>query len=188
MSIILNSLQEAATVLNAFIANEKNLANIEAAAQLLAKQFKNGNKVLSFGNGGSMADAIHFAEELSGKFREERKALPALSLSDPGHITCVSNDYGFDFIFSRQVEALGKEGDILLAISTSGNSKNVLEACKIAKQKGIHIIALTGKKGGALANECDIEIRVDHQGYADRIQEIHIKVIHCLIERVESLL
>ena len=146
----------------------------------------NGGKIISCGNGGSMCDAMHFAEELTGKFREERSPIPAVSISDPSHITCVGNDYGFDAIFSRYVESVGNTGDVLLAISTSGKSTNVIRAAEEANRKGIKVVALTGKDGGELSDLCDIEIRVPHFGYSDRIQEIHIKVIHILILLIEK--
>lgn len=165
--------------------NEETYSRIESAGKLLVEAFKNGNKVISCGNGGSMSDAMHFAEELSGRFREDREALPALSISDPTHISCVANDYGYNKIFSRYIEALGVEGDVLLAISTSGNSENVLNAVEVAQQKGMKIIGLTGKDGGRMVDQCDIEIRAPHSVYADRAQEIHIKVIHSLIHFVE---
>jgi D-sedoheptulose 7-phosphate isomerase len=149
---------------------------------------KNGNKLISCGNGGSMSDAMHFAEELSGRFRNERKALPALSISDPTHISCVANDYGYEYIFSRYIEALGCEGDVLLGISTSGNSKNVINAVEAAKNKGMKTVVLTGKTGGSLASIADIEIRAPHSEFADRAQEIHIKVIHALIDGLEKAL
>src|SRR5690606_24864242 len=119
------------------------------------------------GNGGSMCDAIHFAEELTGRFRENRKPIAALSISDASHISCVGNDYGFDEIFSRYVEAIGNKGDVLLAISTSGNSKNVIKAAEVAKAKGMKIVALTGKDGGLLASLADVEIRAPFSKYAD---------------------
>ena len=184
--IIKNQLQEAQQVLSDFIADEKNIKAIENAADLLVKSFKNGGKVISCGNGGSMADAIHFAEELTGRFRENRASLPAIAISDAGYLSCVANDYGYQEVFSRFVQGFGKEGDVLLGISTSGNSENVLNAFKIAKEKGIKTIALTGKDGGKLANLADVEIRVEHLGYADRIQEIHIKIIHILILLIEE--
>jgi D-sedoheptulose 7-phosphate isomerase len=142
--------------------------------------------IYSCGNGGSMCDAMHFAEELSGRFRDNRKGLAAVSISDPSHITCVGNDYGFDYIFSRYLEALGQEGDILLGISTSGNSKNVVLAVEKAKELGIKSIVLTGKDGGKLADLVDLEIRAPHSQYADRAQEIHIKIIHNLILGIEN--
>ena len=135
-----------------------------------------------------MSDAMHFAEELTGRFRDNRKAIAALSISDPTHISCTANDFGYDFIFSRYIEAVGQNGDVLMAISTSGNSSNVIEACKIAKQKNIKIVALTGKNGGKLADICDVEIRAPFSKYADRAQEIHIKIIHSLIHYIETKL
>lgn len=181
--------EAAAAVLDAFLNDEAQLARIADAARLLADAFDRGGKALSCGNGGSHCDAMHFAEELTGRFRDDRKGFPAIAISDVSHISCVGNDFGFDFIFSRYVEAVGRPGDVLLAISTSGNSKNVIRALSAAKQLGMKTIALTGKDGGAIAREglADIEIRVPHAGYADRIQEIHIKVIHTLILLVEKL-
>jgi D-sedoheptulose 7-phosphate isomerase len=185
-NIILAELQEAQKVLNDFINDEKNLADIEAAAEMIANALQNGKKVLSCGNGGSHCDAMHFAEELSGRYRDNRRSLAAIAISDPSHISCVGNDYGFDYIFSRYVEGIGQEGDVLLGISTSGNSKNVINAFEAAKQKGIKTIALTGKEGGKIRGNVDLEINVPHFGYADRIQEIHIKIIHILILLIEK--
>jgi D-sedoheptulose 7-phosphate isomerase len=185
-SIIENNFKEAQDLLQQFISDSNNIDLIERAGKLLVDAFQKGNKVISCGNGGSMCDAMHFAEELSGRFREDRKALPAISISDPSHISCVGNDYGFDKIFSRYVEAIGNKGDVLLAISTSGNSANILNAIEAAKQKGMLIIGLTGKDGGKMAKLCDVEIRAPHSKYADRAQEIHIKVIHSLIHFVET--
>ncbi|MEA3444073.1 MAG: D-sedoheptulose 7-phosphate isomerase [Bacteroidota bacterium] len=165
--------------------NEQNWIAIEKAGNILVDAFRNGKKVISCGNGGSMSDAMHFAEELTGNFRNERKALPAIAISDASYISCTANDYGFDSVFSRFVEAVGQEGDILFVISTSGNSGNILKATRAAREKNMRIIALTGKDGGRLASECDVEIRVPHFGYSDRIQEIHIKIIHSLIHFVE---
>lgn len=187
-SLIENNLNEAQKVLQAFISEPKNIESIEKAGKLLSETFKKGNKVISCGNGGSMCDAMHFAEELSGRFREDRKAFPAISISDSSHISCVGNDYGYDKVFSRYIEALGNNGDVLLAISTSGNSKNIINAINEAKEKGMLIIGLTGKDGGKMSELCDIEIRAPHSEYADRAQEIHIKVIHCLIGLVEESL
>jgi len=186
MEIIKRSLLEAQKILHEFINNEKNLLNIEKAGKIILNSIKNGNKIIACGNGGSMADAIHFAEELSGFFRDKRKPIPAIAISDSAHITCVANDLGFNFIFSRYIECIGNKGDILLAISTSGNSPNIIEAAKVAKNKEILIIGLTGKDGGKLANYCDVEIRAPYSKYSDRTQEIHIKVIHCLIEYIEN--
>ncbi len=185
---IQRQLTEAKNVLESFMADEKKLANIEGAAREIAKSIKKGGKVFSCGNGGSHCDAMHFAEEMTGNFREQRQALPAIAISDPSHISCVSNDFGFDSIFSRYIEGLGNKGDILLAISCSGNSKNILKAAKTSKLKGIKVIALTGKNGGELGELADIHLNVPYQGYADRIQEIHIKIIHILIFLIEKFL
>ncbi len=183
---IRQNFSEAQQVLEKFLSEEKNFKLIEQAGNILVEAFKNGNKVISCGNGGSMCDAMHFAEELSGRFRDNRKPFPAISISDPSHISCVGNDYGFDFIFSRFVEAVGNKNDVLLAISTSGSSKNILKAIEAAKKKGMKVIGLTGKDGGAMASLCEVEIRAPHSAYADRVQEIHIKVIHSLIQFIET--
>ncbi|WP_243409258.1 D-sedoheptulose 7-phosphate isomerase [Kushneria phyllosphaerae] len=153
----------------------------------LATRFKHGGKVLSCGNGGSHCDAMHFAEELTGRFRDHRAALPAIVISDPSHLSCVANDYGYEHVFSRYVEALGQPGDVLFGLSTSGNSDTIIRAVDAARERGMHVILLTGKDGGKLAGRADVEIRVPHFGYADRIQEIHIKVIHTIILMVEQL-
>jgi D-sedoheptulose 7-phosphate isomerase len=185
VDMIRKEFEEAAATLTSFLNQDSNLDAISKAVHELATAFKSGNKVISCGNGGSMCDAMHFAEELSGRFRNDRPALPAMSISDPSHITCVANDYGFDSVFSRHLQAFGVNGDVLLAISTSGNSSNVIKAAQTAKEKGMVVIGLTGKNGGELASLCDVEIRVSHNGFADRIQEVHIKIIHCLIHGVE---
>jgi D-sedoheptulose 7-phosphate isomerase len=185
-NIIKSQLTEAAKVLDEFLNDQDAIGKIELAAQAMADAILNGGKIMSCGNGGSQCDAMHFAEELTGKFREERKALPAISIADPSHMTCVGNDYGFEHIFSRYVEGLGKPGDVLLGISTSGNSSNVINAVVAAKAQGMKVVALTGKSGGKLAELADIEIRVPHMGYSDRIQEIHIKVIHIIILLIEQ--
>jgi D-sedoheptulose 7-phosphate isomerase len=177
--------EEAQQVLAAFLADDKNFEAIEKAGNLMISSVHNGGKILSCGNGGSMCDAMHFAEELTGRYRDNRKAIPAISISDVSHISCVGNDYGYEHIFSRYIEALGNPGDILLAISTSGNSKNILKAIEAAKTKGMKIVGLTGKDGGAMASLCDVEIRAPHSNYADRAQEIHIKCIHSLIDHIE---
>ena len=178
---------EATEVLNTFN-NNTNIEAIHTALSVMIDALKNGNKLISCGNGGSMSDAMHFAEELSGRFRNERKALAALSISDPTHISCVANDYGSDYVFSRYIEALGSQGDVLLGISTSGNSKNVINAVEVAKKKGLKTVVLTGKTGGLLSNLADIEIRAPQSEFADRAQEIHIKVIHALIDGIERAL
>ena len=185
MNFIRAQFSEAQQVLNEFSVDE-NFALIQLAGDLLVDCLNNGGKIISCGNGGSMSDAMHFAEELSGRYRDDRPALAAISISDAGHLSCVANDYGYEFVFSRFVEAIGNKGDILLGISTSGNSENVLNAVKAAKEKGMRVICLTGKDGGKLVGECDVEIRAPKSEYADRIQEIHIKVIHALIGYIEK--
>lgn len=183
---ILNHFLEAQSILKAFIENTDNFSKIEKAGNAMVESIKSGGKIISCGNGGSMSDAMHFSEEMTGRFRDNRKPLPAIAISDVSHMSCVSNDYGFDFVFSRFIEALGKSNDVLLAISTSGNSKNIIEAVKSAKSKGIFVIALTGKDGGELSKMVDIEIRTPMSKYADRVQEIHIKIIHSLIDYIEN--
>ena len=184
--LIAEELKQASDVLEAFVKDPASLANIEKAAGLMASSIRAGGKIISCGNGGSHCDAMHFAEELTGKYRDERKAIPAICISDASHMTCVGNDYGYEFIFSRYLEALGSKGDVLLALSTSGNSPNVLRAVTTAKEKGMKVVALTGKDGGKLGPLADVEIRVPHKGYADRIQEVHIKIIHIFILLIEK--
>lgn len=186
-NIISQELNEAQLVLQKFLSDEHNIQQIEAAAQLMADAIKQNNKIISCGNGGSHCDAMHFAEELSGRYRNERRSMPSIAISDVSHISCVGNDYGFEYIFSRFVEGLGNSGDVLLGISTSGNSANVIRAVEAAKAKGMKIVILSGKDGGKLAGQADVEIIVPHFGYADRIQEVHIKVIHILILLIEKL-
>jgi D-sedoheptulose 7-phosphate isomerase len=186
MSQIKQHFLEAQSVLNNFLSNEENFIAIEKAGQLMVEAIKNGGKILSCGNGGSLCDAMHFAEELTGRYRDNRPAIPAIAISDASHMACVGNDYGYDFVFSRYLEALGNKGDVLLAISTSGNSKNVLKAIETAHAKGMKVVGLTGKNGGAMAELCDVEIRAPHSDFADRAQEIHIKCIHSLIDYIEN--
>ncbi len=176
---------EAQDILAQFIANEKNFEAIAQAGALMVDALKNEKKILSCGNGGSLCDAMHFAEELTGRYRDDRKPFAAIAISDVSHMACVGNDYGYDFVFSRYLEAVGNTGDVLLAISTSGNSKNVLNAIEVAKRKGIKVVGLTGKDGGQMSSLCDVEIRAPHSQYADRAQEIHIKCIHALIDYIE---
>jgi D-sedoheptulose 7-phosphate isomerase len=185
MNSIKQHFSEAHEILSRFLADDANFERIEAAGKLMVTALQNGKKIISCGNGGSMCDAMHFAEELTGRYRDDRKALAAISISDASHISCVGNDYGYDFIFSRYLEAIGNEGDVLLGISTSGNSKNVLNAIEVAKKKGLKIVGLTGKDGGKMNGLCDVEIRAPHSQYADRAQEIHIKCIHSLIDYIE---
>ena len=180
--------KETLSILTKVIDNEDFMDSVDMASSIIAATIEKGKKLISCGNGGSMCDAMHFAEELSGKYREDRPAYPALALSDPSALTCIGNDYGFENVFARQVEALGKDFDILLAISTSGNSPNILKAVEAAKKKDMIVIAMTGRDGGELENVCDHEIRIPWEGYSDRIQEIHIMCIHAMISGVESQL
>jgi len=185
---IMHELKEAAAVLEKFMSDQKNIEAIEKAARLIADSIKGGGKVLSCGNGGSACDAMHFAEELTGRYRENRDPIPAIAISETGHITCTANDFGYAHVFSRYLQAVGSKNDVLLAISTSGNSENVLKAAEVAKAKGIKVISLTGKDGGKLVALSDININVSHNGYADRVQEVHIKIIHILILLIEKFL
>ena len=180
--------EEGAKLADAVSRDEAFLATMERGAQLLVQALGSGHKILSCGNGGSMCDAMHFAEELSGRYRDDRKPFAALSLSDPSAMTCIGNDYGFEQVFARQTQALGQAGDVLLAISTSGNSANVLAAATQAKALGMGVLALTGNDGGKLAGLADVEVRVPWSGYADRIQEVHIRCIHAWIHAVEQQL
>lgn len=182
---IADHFSEAIEILQKFNTHE-NHSLIETAGMKMVTSIRKGGKIISCGNGGSMCDAMHFAEELTGRYRGDRAAIPALSISDASHISCVGNDYGYDKVFSRYIEAIGQHGDVLLAISTSGNSKNILNAIEVAKNKNMIVIGLTGKDGGKMASMCDVEIRAPHSTYADRAQEIHIKVIHSLIDFIES--
>ena len=185
-SIILNQLKESLKVLEAFISNPESTEKINQAAELMATAINGGGKIITCGNGGSLCDAMHFAEELTGKYRDKRRALPAVAIADPSHITCVGNDYGFEYIFSRYVEGVGKKGDVLLGISTSGNSANIINAANAAKDLGMKVVVLTGNDGGKLAEIADVELRAPHHGFSDRIQEIHIKIIHILILLIEQ--
>lgn len=187
LSLITGELQEAQHVLEEFLADPENLKHIEEAAQLMGTAIKADHKIISCGNGGSHCDAMHFAEELTGRYRDNRRSLPAIAISDPSYMSCAGNDYGFDFVFSRFIEGMGQSDDVLLGISTSGNSQNIINAVAVAKEKGMKTIILSGKDGGKLAGIADVEIRVPHFGYADRIQEVHIKVIHIFILLIEKM-
>lgn len=184
---IRNSYLTAFETVKAFVENEENIEKTEKIAQELALAYKNGKKSLIAGNGGSNCDAMHFAEEFTGRFRKDRRALPSISISDSSHITCVGNDYGFDFIFAKGVEAFGQEGDFFFGISTSGNSKNIIEAVKSAKEKNLKTVALLGKDGGKLKGVCDYEFII-HGETSDRIQEVHMMILHIIIEGVERIL
>jgi D-sedoheptulose 7-phosphate isomerase len=182
------ALDEAAVSLANLIADDSTLENIAAAGNLLAETFSAGGRAYSCGNGGSMCDAMHFAEELTGRFRDNRPGYAALAISDPGHLSCVGNDYGYEQVFARFVEGHGRAGDLLLAISTSGTSRNVIAAALAAKKLKMKVIGLTGRPGTPLAELADIAIVTPGGKYADRVQELHIKVIHILIELVERRL
>jgi D-sedoheptulose 7-phosphate isomerase len=186
--IIKGELNEAKELLNKIINQPAMINNIKNAATIMADAVKHNGKIISCGNGGSHCDAMHFAEELTGRYREDRKPIPAIAISDPSHISCVSNDYGFDSIFSRFLEAVGQSGDVLLAITTSGNSQNIINAVNVAKEKGMTSIVLSGNDGGRVKEKSDLTLIVPFSGYSDRIQEIHIKIIHILIHLIEKQL
>jgi D-sedoheptulose 7-phosphate isomerase len=185
IDLIRSELQAAQTSLNAFLNDDLAIAGVEQAASLLINVLQNGNKVITAGNGGSMCDAMHFAEELSGRYRSDRPALAALALSDPGFLTCAANDFGFENVFKRGIEALSRPGDAVVLFSTSGSSPNIVAAAKTARALDLQIIGLTGKQNADLAQFCDVTIVAPSSAYADRIQEIHIKVVHILIACVE---
>ncbi len=176
---------QARQVLDSYISDPQTWARLEQAGDLLVGCLKAGGKILSCGNGGSMCDAMHFAEELTGRYHEDRKPLPALAISDPSHITCVGNDLGFEQVFSRTVKALGKPGDVLVAITTSGRSPNVIQALESARAAGMKTIGLTGKSGSEMSAICDVLITVPFIGHSDRIQEIHMIILHALVHYIE---
>lgn len=184
---LLESYKTELTLLENFIKEEEERRETEKVAKALADTFLKGNKVLICGNGGSNCDALHFAEEFTGRFRGDRRALPAIAISDSSHITCVGNDYGFDYIFSRGVEAYGKEGDMFFGISTSGNSSNVIKAVEVAKAMGMKTCVLLGKDGGKLKGMCDYEFIIPGKT-SDRVQEIHMMILHIVIEGVERIM
>lgn len=181
---IKNALNDSQQVLNKFVADANNLTLIEQAINTMVTSIKTDGRILACGNGGSMCDSMHFVEELTGRYRKDRAPISAMSMGDPGHLTCVANDYGYDYVFSRYVQAWGRNGDTLLAISTSGNSQNVIYAVEEAKKKQMKVIGLLGKSGGALKEMVDVPLIVDCN-VTDRIQEIHIKLIHIFIEGIE---
>lgn len=186
-TFIKNSLDQSHQVLTTFIENPTNVENINKAIELFVESINGDGRILSCGNGGSMCDSMHFVEELTGRYRKDREPIAAMSMGDPSHITCVANDYGYEYIFSRHVTAWGRKGDTLLAISTSGNSQNVILAVEEAKKKGMKVVGLLGKTGGKLKDMVDVPIIVDCP-ITDRIQEIHIKCIHIFIEGIERQL
>lgn len=171
-----------------FLKQDKSISFIENSAKMIANAFKNGKKIIIAGNGGSLCDAIHFAEEFTGYFRKKRKALPAIALADPGLLSCVSNDEGFEFVFSRALEAYLNEDDIFISLTTSGNSKNLFNAIKVAKEKNAKTITFLGKTGGFTKNLSDLEILVEGFSTSDRIQEAHMAMIHIIIEMVEKIM
>lgn len=174
-------------MLGQFLADEAAVARVDAVADALAACLRSGGKILICGNGGSLCDAAHFAEELTGRFRSDRRPLAAIACADPGHITCTANDYGFEFIFSRWVEGLGKPGDILIVLSTSGNSPNILRAVEAARSGGLTSVALLGKGGGTLRGKCTHEMIVPGET-SDRIQELHMLILHAWVEGIEARL
>ncbi|MFO0830654.1 MAG: SIS domain-containing protein [Phycisphaerales bacterium] len=180
-----SSLGEAQRVLGALLADPAAVSRIDVAVGVLARAITSGRKVMAVGNGGSMCDAAHFAEELTGRFRNDRRPLPALACNDPGHLTCVANDYGFEFVFSRWVEAVGQEGDVLIVLSTSGNSPNCVRAAEAARGRGVSTVGLLGKGGGELAGLCGTAIVVPGVT-SDRVQELHMLILHIFVEGIEA--
>lgn len=185
VEVVKSALEAARQALDQLLGNEGTLTRIDDASRLLVAALRAKGRVFSCGNGGSMCDAMHFAEEMTGRFRKDRAGLAAISISDPSHMSCVANDIGYDSIFSRYIEAHGRANDVLLAISTSGKSPSVVNAARVARELGMQVIALTGRAGSPLASLSDIDICCPGGAYADRSQELHIKVIHILIELVE---
>lgn len=180
------SLEEVRRELESFLKDPRTVPTMEKIVKILSESLSSGGKIMSCGNGGSLCDAAHFAEELTGRFRKNRRPLPAMAINDPAYITCTGNDFSFDVIFERWVEAFGKPGDVLLAISTSGNSKNILLAAEAAKKLGMKVVALTSVKGTQLSSIADVALEAPEAPHSDRIQEIHIKVIHIVIESLEK--
>jgi D-sedoheptulose 7-phosphate isomerase len=187
-SLVRNEFLEGQRLLERFLTDDQYFIRIGEASTMMADSIQNGSKIISCGNGGSHCDAMHFAEELTGRFRANRRPLPALAIADPSYLTCVGNDFGFSEVFSRFIEAIGQANDVLLAITTSGQSESILKAVRCARSKAMKVVLLTGNDGGKMKGEADIEICVPHIGFADRIQEIHIKIIHSLILSIEQLI
>ena len=186
--LIVHSLNEAQQTLHAFIESDDTVECIARAATLCAVSLAAGGKIITCGNGGSLCDATHFAEELTGRYRQTRRPLPALCINDPAYLTCTANDFSYADVFARYVEGMGHEGDVLLAFSTSGTSENVLRAAEAARRKGMTVIALTSKGDNPLSAMADVAVCAPRAPHSDRIQEIHIKVVHILIECIEQLL
>lgn len=188
LSFIQEDLLQARQVLDDFIARPDTAEKIQQAIEMMADSLRHEGKIISAGNGGSMCDAQHFAEELSGRYRDDRPAYAAIAICDPSHLTCVGNDYGFAEVFSRFLSGVGFKGDVFLGISTSGNSQNIIRCAEVCREKGIKSIMLLGKDGGKLKDMCDLPIIVPHMGYADRIQEVHTMIIHIMIRGIEVLM
>lgn len=186
LTLISAEFNQSRDLLDRFVRDQNNLTLIDSAASIMSTSLMNGKKIIACGNGGSHCDAAHFAEELTGKFRKDRKPWAAIAIADSAYLTCAANDYGYENVFSRFVEAMGSPNDCLLAVSCSGNSQNVIHAVNKAKEKGIYTIVLTGNDGGLLKDVADICIVVPHHGFADRIQEVHIKIIHIFILLIEK--
>jgi len=185
--IIDSALSDASQALDALRRNSQVLDRIEEVARALVQTFNAGGKVIAAGNGGSMCDAMHFAEELSGRYRHDRRAFAAQAMSDPAHLTCVANDFGFDRVFARGVEAWGRAGDALVVFTTSGNSANVIAAAEAARARQIEVLGLLGGDGGRVRDLCDLLVVVPART-SDRVQEIHIKIVHLVIEEIERRL
>ena len=185
---IIQAIKESRDGINSLIENNELINNVQLASNLIGKTISDNSRIFSCGNGGSMCDAMHFSEELSGRFRENRKGLPSVSISDPSYLTCVANDFGFEFVFSRYLEANSKENDLLLAISTSGESSNIIKACEFCKKNNVKLITLTGKKNSTASKYADIDICTPNGKYSDRVQEIHTLLIHVIVEIVEDLM
>ena len=185
---VLAALNDARDALDALISNEKTIEAVVAAAGLMADAVEGDGKVMSCGNGGSLCDAMHFAEEMTGRYRSNRRPYAALAISDASHMACVGNDYGYEEVFSRYVEAHGRKGDVLLAITTSGTSRNIVKAAEVARRKGVKVVALTGRDETPITELADVSIVPPAGRWADRVQELHIKCIHILIELIERRL
>ena len=185
---VLAALNDARDALDALISNEKTIEAVVAAAGLMADAVEGDGKVMSCGNGGSLCDAMHFAEEMTGRYRSNRRPYAALAISDASHMACVGNDYGYEEVFSRYVEAHGRKGDVLLAITTSGTSRNIVKAAEVARRKGVKVVALTGRDETPITELADVSIVTPACRLADRVQELHIKCIHILIELIERRL
>ncbi len=186
IEIVKASLNEARDALDAFLANDRAQQAVVDAALLMAEALRGGGKVMSCGNGGSFCDAMHFAEEMTGRFRENRPPYAAVAISDASHLSCVGNDFGFDEVFARYVMAHGRAGDVLLAISTSGKSPNIIRAAEEAHKRGVRVVVMTGRADTPLSSMADVAIVTPGGRWADRVQELHIKCIHIMIELIEK--